>query len=103
MAQENLRLGAIYPDDMWIDYDINRMLDEFRKFLPCHVPMVSVRTHVPMEDGGLEMGIWLAENGDIEAAAGRLIRLEPSVFAYYCTTASFVLGRGRGRGAQEAG
>ena len=40
MAQENLTLGAIYPDDMWIDYDINRMLDEFRKFLPCHVPMV---------------------------------------------------------------
>ena len=30
----NLTLGAIYPDDMWIDYDINRMLDEFRKFLP---------------------------------------------------------------------
>ena len=92
MTQENLTLGAIYPDDMWIDCDINRMLDEIRKFLPDDIPMVSVRTHVPMEDGALEMGIWLAENGDIEAAAARLMRLEPSVFAYYCTTASFVLG-----------
>lgn len=92
MTQENLTLGAIYPDDMWIDYDINRMLDEFRRFLPGHVPMVSVRTHVKMEDGGVEMGIWLAENGDIEAAATRLMRLKPTVFAYYCTTASFVLG-----------
>ncbi len=92
MVQENLTLGAIYPDDMWIDYDINRMLDEIRKYLPDHVPMVSVRTHVPMESAALKMGIWLAENGDIEAAAGRLMRLEPSIFAYYCTTASFVLG-----------
>ena len=92
MTQEDLKLGAIYPDDMWIDDDINRMLDEFRKFLPAQLPMVSVRTHVPMEDGDLEMGVWLAENGEIEAAAGRLMRLEPSIFAYYCTTASFVLG-----------
>lgn len=92
VTQENLTLGAIYPDDMWIDYDINCTLDEFRKFLPEDVPIVSVRTHVPMDDSTLEFGIWLAENGDIEAAAARLMRLEPRVFAYYCTTASFVLG-----------
>ena len=92
MTPENRTLGAIYPDDMWIDYDINCTLEEFRKFLPEDVPMVSVRTHVPMEDSTLEFGIWLAENGDIEAAAARLMRLEPAVFAYYCTTASFVLG-----------
>ncbi len=101
MAQKNQTLGAIYPDDMWLDYDINRMLDEIRKYLPEHVPMVSARTHVPMfqvgtaepeEGSSVELGIWLAENGDIEAAAGRLMRLEPSVFAYYCTTASFVQG-----------
>ena len=101
MAKENLTLGAIYPDDMWLDYDINRMLDEFRKYLPEQVPMVTARTHVPMfsvgadeptEDGSVELGIWLAENGDIETAATRLMRLKPSVFAYYCTTASFVQG-----------
>ena len=101
MAQSNLTLGAIYPDDMWIDEDVNRMLEEFRKYLPGQVPMVSVRTHVPMasegtdgpmEDVSVALGKWLAENGDIEAAATRLMRLNPSVFAYYCTTASFVLG-----------
>ncbi len=101
MTQENPTLGAIYPDDMWIDSDINRMLDEFRKFLPEHVPMVTVRTHVPMfseengapdEDASVALGKWLAENGDIETAAARLMRLQPSLFAYYCTTASFVSG-----------
>ena len=101
MTQQNLTLGAIYPDDMWIDSDIKRMLDEFRKFLPQHVPMVTVRTHVPMfleedgepeEDASVELGRWLAENGDIETAAARLMRLKPSLFAYYCTTASFVSG-----------
>ncbi len=101
MAQKHQTLGAIYPDDMWLDYDINRMLDEFRKYLPEQVPMVSVRTYVPMfpvgtaepaDDSSVELGIWLAENGDIEAAAARLMRLKPSVFAYYCTTASFVQG-----------
>ncbi len=100
MAEVHQTLGAIYPDDMWLDHDINRMLDEFRKYLPEHVPMVSARTHVPMfaedaepeEGSSVELGIWLAENGDIEAAAARLMRLKPTVFAYYCTTASFVQG-----------
>ena len=101
MTQQNLTLGAIYPDDMWIDSDINLMLDEFRKYLPQNVQMLSVRTHVPMfqeEDGALEedasvaLGRWLAENGDIPTAAARLMRLKPDLFAYYCTTASFVSG-----------
>ena len=100
MPQKHQTLGAIYPDDMWLDYDINRMLDEIRKYLPQHVPMVSARTHVPMfpedaepSDGSsVELGVWLAENGDIETAAARLMRLQPTVFAYYCTTASFVQG-----------
>ncbi len=101
MSQNHQTLGAIYPDDMWLDYDINRMLDEFRKYLPEQVPMVSARTHVPMfavgadepaDGSSVELGVWLAENGDIEAAAARLMRLNPSIFAYYCTTASFVQG-----------
>ena len=101
MTQQNLTLGAIYPDDMWIDSDISLMLDEFRNYLPEQVQMLSVRTHVPMfleEDGALEedasvaLGRWLAENGDIPTAAARLMRLKPDLFAYYCTTASFVSG-----------
>lgn len=92
MAKDSLVLGAIYPDDMWVDQDINRVLDEFRRFLSDEVRMVSVRTHIPMKDNTVEFSIWLAENGDIEAAATRLMRYEPQVFAYYCTTVSFVCG-----------
>ena len=112
MAHKHQTLGAIYPDDMWLDYDINRMLDEFRKYLPEQVPMVSARTHVPMFQEGadeppdgssVELGIWLAENGDIEAAAARLMRLKPGVFAYYCTTASFVQGVAGDEAAEEEG
>lgn len=91
-AKDNLTLGAIYPDDMWVDTDIKAMLAEIRRYLPGDIPFVSVRTHVPMEDNSAELGVWLAQNGDIEAAAVRLMRLEPAIFAYYCTTASFVLG-----------
>lgn len=92
MKKENNTLGAIYPDDMWVDTEIDRMLEEFRKFLPGLVTMVSARTHVPMEENSLALGVWLAENGDIETAASLLLRQNPAVFAYYCTTASFVVG-----------
>lgn len=94
---ESLVLGAIYPDDMWVDEDIAQMLDEFRRFLPSQVQMVSVRTFVPMQDQHADLGIWLAENGEIEAAASRLRRYRPNVLAYYCTTVSFIRGVGGDR------
>jgi maleate isomerase len=92
MADRSPVLGAIYPDDMWIDEDINQVLAEFRRFLCPEVRMLSVRTCIPMIDNNLENSIWEATNGDIEAAAGRLMRYQPDVFAYYCTTISFVRG-----------
>jgi maleate isomerase len=92
MDRGALVLGAIYPDDMWVDEDIQRMLDDFRRFVPEEVRMVTVRTNIPMKDNTVEFGTWLAENGDIPAAATRLMRYHPNVFAYYCTTVSFVRG-----------
>ncbi len=43
----------------------------------------------------LKWGIALAENGDIEEAASRLLPYDPTLFAYYCTTVSFLRGPGK--------
>lgn len=90
-----LRLGALYPDDMWVDRDVEMVLSDFRHFLPKGVTLVSAATPVPAVSLTLEVGIALAENGDIEEAAGRLLRYEPTLFAYYCTTVSFARGPGK--------
>ena len=86
------RIGAIYPDDAWVDADVQRMLGEFRYFLPKGVEMVAAETPVPNKEASAEMGVWLAENGDIEVAAQRLLRYSPNCYAYFCTTASFIRG-----------
>lgn len=91
---EKKMFGAIYPDDMWVDADVERMHAEFRHFVPASVEMGTVSTSVPDRDADLEAGIWLAANGEIEEAAARMMRFEPSCFAYFCTTASFVRGVG---------
>ena len=88
------RIGAIYPNDAWVDADVQRLIDEFRCFLPAGVEMVTAGTMVPNTESSAEMGVWLAENGDIEEAARRLTRYSPDCFAYFCTTASFIRGVG---------
>ena len=88
------RIGAIYPNDAWVDADVQRLIDEFRCFLPDGVEMITAGTMVPNKEASAEMGVWLAENGDIEEAARRLIRYSPDCFAYFCTTASFIRGPG---------
>ena len=87
-------IGAIYPNDAWVDADVQRLIDEFRCFLPEGVEMMTAGTMVPNEETSAEQGIWLAENGDIEEAARRMMRYSPDCFAYFCTTASFVRGMG---------
>ncbi len=89
---DSLCIGAIYPNDAWVDEDVRRLIDEFRCFLPDGVEMVTAGTMVPNQETSAEQGIWLAENGDIEEAARRLMRYSPDCFAYFCTTASFVRG-----------
>lgn len=88
------RLGAIYPDDMWVDMDAQAVIDDFRSYLPDSVKLISSATPIPPREAALPAGIELAENGHIEESARRLMRYEPDCFAYYCTTISFVRGVG---------
>ena len=88
------RLGAIYPDDMWVDLDAQAVVDDFRSYLPENVELISSATPIPPRDASLAAGIEFAENGDIEESARRLLRYQPDCFAYYCTTISFVRGVG---------
>jgi maleate isomerase len=89
-----VRIGAIYPNDAWVDCEAKAVVDEFRRFLPEGAELVSAGTPNPAVDNTLDESIKLAENGDIEEAALRLVKYEPSGFAYYCTTMSFVRGPG---------
>ena len=87
-------LGAVYPDDAWVDVEAEAVVGEFRRFMPPGVRLMSSAT--PIRDVGahLPAGIELAENGDIEESARRLSKYEPDCYAYYCTTVSFVRGVG---------
>jgi len=88
------RLGAIYPDDVWVDLEAQELVDEFRRFLPADVELISAATYVPAVDNTARLGVALAENGDIEEAARRLMPYQPDCFAYYCTSVSFIRGLG---------
>lgn len=88
------RIGAIYPNDVWVDEDQQLVLEDFRYFLPEGVDMVSAGTPIPALEANTEFTVRHAESGDIELAAQRLMRYSPDCFAYYCTTMSFVRGFG---------
>ncbi|MEW5977474.1 MAG: hypothetical protein AB1898_16905 [Acidobacteriota bacterium] len=93
-TQSAYRLGAIYPNDVWVDIEAQELVNDFRDFMPPTVELISAGTYIPAVDATLEAGIRLAENGDIEEAARRLMRHGPTCFAYYCTTISFARGLG---------
>ena len=97
-AKPASRLGAVYPNDMWVDEDVQHLLADFRYFLPDDIGMASAGTPVSMGEANAEHGRDLAENGEIEEAARRLVQYSPDCIAYYCTTVSFI----RGVGADEA-
>ena len=44
------RLGAIYPDDMWVDLDAQAVVDDFRSYLPENVELISSATPIPPRD-----------------------------------------------------
>ena len=90
----NPRLGAIYPDDVWVDIEARALVEDFEQFLPPGMELVSVATYIPAEDATLDMAVRMATNGDIEEAAHRLLRYQPACYAYYCTTISFARGPG---------
>ena len=72
-------IGGIYPDDLWVDRDIDRLVAEFRFFLPEGIKMVTARTYVPEVPTNAAAGKWLAENGEIEEAARREIKEEAGI------------------------
>lgn len=88
------RLGAIYPDDTWVDVETQALIADFKSFVPPEVELIAAATHIPAKDATLENACCWAENGDIEEAARRLSRYQPDCFAYYCTTISFARGPG---------
>ena len=90
----NPRLGAIYPDDAWVDVETQAYVDEFQAFLPSTVEMISAATPVLPGDATAESAVEMAESSHIEEAARRLLRHKATCFAYYCTTVSFVRGPG---------
>ena len=91
-------LGAVYPDDQWVDIEVEAVVEEFRRFMPPEVRLMSSATPDPVHRGPaedlVEHFIELAENGNIEESARRLSKYDPDCYAYYCTTISFVRGVG---------
>lgn len=87
-------LGAIYPDDAWVDIEVEAMVNEFRRFIPPGVQLLSSATPISNREASLATGIEFAENGDIEESARRLSKYDPDCYAYYCTTVSFARGVG---------
>ncbi len=94
MQEAMKTIGAIYADDAWVDCEAAQMVEEFCRFLPRGVQIISAGTYVAAEPNTLQQGIRLAENGEIEEAARRLSRYRPDTYAYYCTTVSFARGPG---------
>jgi maleate isomerase len=88
-------LGAVYPDDFWVDLDRTPLVDDMRSYLPEGVDMITSGTPVQARDATAALGVDLAENGDIEESARRLLRYHPDFIAYYCTTVSFIRGPGK--------
>ena len=101
LERQPIRLGAIYPDDAWVDVEAEAVVDEFRRFMPAGVELISAATPIPNVEASLIASVELAENGDIEEAARRLRRFRPAAYAYYCTTISFVRGPGGDREIAE--
>ena len=91
---EPTRLGIVYPDDPWVDQDLQELLDELRRFLPEGAEIVSAHQYVPPGVVGVQEVIAIAGSPDIEIAAQRLMRFSPACFAYLCTAASFIHGAG---------
>jgi maleate isomerase len=93
-SRPRLRLGAIYPNDAWVDVEAQALVEDFKSFLPQEVDLISAATYIPAADATLPNAINWANSTDIDEAARRLSRYQPDCFAYYCTTMSFVRGPG---------
>ena len=43
-SRPRFRLGAIYPDDAWVDSETQALIDDFRSFVPQEVELISAAT-----------------------------------------------------------
>ena len=89
-----VRIGAIYPDDAWVDRETQALVEDFSAYLTDGAELIAASTPVASVDASCKNSVTLAENGDIEEAARRLAKYDPDCFAYYCTTVSFIRGTG---------
>ena len=62
---------------------MQRLLAEFRYFVPDAVNMLSASTNTPAGVQTADAAKRWADNGEIEEAARRLMRYSPDCFAYY--------------------
>lgn len=92
-----VRIGAIYPDDAWVDRETQALVEDFSAYLTDGADLIAASTPVASLDATYENSVALAENGDIEEAARRLCKYELDCYAYYCTTVSFIRGTGGDR------
>ena len=89
------RIGAVYPDDIWVDQLIEEVMSDWQAFLPEEVELVSAHHHHPNVDCNVEISIKIIESDEVEEAARRLVRYKrPDCIVYMCTTTSFVRGLG---------
>lgn len=95
--KEPTRIGIVYPDDPWVDQDLQELLDELRQFLPQGVEIVSAHVYVPPGIVGVEEVAAIAGSPDVEIAAQRLMRFQPASFAFLSTACSFIHGPGHDR------
>ena len=95
MSERAPVVGAVFPDDAWVEDDAAALATDFRTYMPPGIDLVAATTPAPPRENTVDFGVWLAENGDIEEAARRLtVRKAPDVIGYFCTTVSFVRGLG---------
>jgi maleate isomerase len=87
-------IGVLYPDDPWVDEDLQELREELRQFLPEGVEMVSAHVYVPPGIVGVEEVAEIAASPDIAIAAQRLMRFQPACFAFLSTACSFINGPG---------
>ncbi|MBM4407108.1 MAG: hypothetical protein FJ038_00570 [Chloroflexi bacterium] len=95
MSERAPVVGAVFPDDAWVQDDAAALTADFRTYMPPGVSLEAAATPCPNRTNTVGLGVHLAENGDIEEAARRLlVRKSPDVIGYFCTTVSFVRGLG---------
>ena len=82
-----VRIGAIYPDDAWVDRETQALVEDFSAYLTDGADLIAASTPVPSLDATYENSVALAENGDDDNAQRQ--DAEPRPVHARCTCASW--------------